>query len=79
MVSDIFNIYFFNTVVQCNSLIPPEYGEVTPSQCLNNPPYGTFCQHTCQRGYRLNGSEIRTCSSSGNWSDDSFIVCKGTK
>ncbi|XP_020610479.1 P-selectin-like isoform X2 [Orbicella faveolata] len=65
-------------VVQCSSLTSPEHGHVTPSQCLNNPPYGTLCQFTCQRGYRVNGSDIRTCSSSGNWSDNALIVCKGT-
>ncbi|XP_020610476.1 sushi, von Willebrand factor type A, EGF and pentraxin domain-containing protein 1-like isoform X1 [Orbicella faveolata] len=63
-------------VVQCSSLTSPEHGHVTPSQCLNNPPYGTLCQFTCQRGYRVNGSDIRTCSSSGNWSDNALIVCK---
>ena len=75
----IFFVLFCKTVVQCSSLTQPEYGDVTPSQCLNNPPYGTLCQYTCQKGYRVNGSQIRSCSSSGKWSYNAFVVCKGTE
>ena len=68
------------SVVQCSPLNQPEDVDVTPDQCLNNPPFGTLCQYTCKRGgYRVNGSQIRICLSSGEWSSDELVYCKGTE
>ena len=35
---------------------------------------GDTCNFTCDDGYELTGSAMRTCASSGNWSGDN-VTC----
>jgi len=37
---------------------------------------GDNCSFTCNTGYNLTGSEIRTCQNSGDWSGD-VTECTG--
>ena len=71
----LFNIFFnifFISVIDCG--IPPylDHGNVSyVSSKLNN-----VAIYTCNYGYRLEGSQHRTCLLSGHWSSE-FIVCVG--
>ena len=67
------------TVVHCRPLTAPEYGHVEPSECLHNPTYRTPCHYTCQQGYAVIGSQKKICSSSGEWSSNAVVVCKGAE
>jgi len=40
------------------------------------PSYGDTCSFTCNTGYKLIGSDTRTCQSDGNWSGHETI-CTG--
>ena len=39
------------------------------------PSYEDTCSFTCNTGYELTGSDIRTCQSNGSWSG-SDVVCR---
>ena len=39
------------------------------------PSYEDTCNFTCNTGYKLTGSDTRTCQSSGDWSG-SGVVCR---
>lgn len=45
-------------------------------QVAGAPVDGDTCNFTCDDGYDLTGSAMRTCGSSGNWSGDD-AVCTG--
>ena len=40
--------------------------------------YEDTCSFTCNTGYELTGSDIRTCQSDGNWSGTD-IVCRSLR
>ena len=39
------------------------------------PSYEDTCSFTCNTGYKLTGSDNRTCQSNGNWSG-SEVMCR---
>ena len=42
------------------------------------PTDGDTCSYTCNTGYVLSGSDMRTCESDGMW-DDADPICIGKK
>ena len=43
------------------------------------PSTGDTCTVTCNRGYVVNDSEVRTCGSNGMWSGTEAICSRGNK
>jgi len=41
------------------------------------PSYGDTCSFTCNTGYKLIGSETRTCGSDGSWSGSETMCITG--
>ena len=41
------------------------------------PSYEDTCSFTCNTGYELTSSEIRTCQSNGSWSDSDDVCRRG--
>ena len=41
------------------------------------PSYEDTCNFTCNTGYKLNGSDTRTCQSSGGWSGSGVVCGRG--
>ena len=55
--------------VHCPSLTYPNNGIINCSLGDDGiPSYEDTCSFTCNTGYELTGSDIRTCQSDGNWS-----------
>jgi len=52
--------------VPCPSLTDPKNGVMTCSDGV--PSYGDTCNFTCNTGYKLTGSNTRTCQSDESWS-----------
>ena len=50
--------------LDCGPLSNPENGYVDTSA---GSSLGKHATYTCDTGYRLNGSMIRSCNSSGHW------------
>ena len=38
---------------------------------------GDTCNFTCNTGYELTGSNVRTCQSGGSWSDNDDVCRRG--
>ena len=56
-------------LVTCPSPTRPTNGMISCSLGANNiPNAGENCTVTCNTGYDLNGSGIRTCQNDGSWS-----------
>ena len=65
-------VYFYSVsaVVDCGSLEDPANGQVEFSN--TSTTFGSTANYTCNLGYRLlDGSSIRTCEASGDWTGDS--------
>ena len=61
-------------LVSCSSLNNPTNGMINCSLGDDGAPtYEDTCSFTCNTGYDLNGSEIRTCQNDGNWSGNSTM------
>ena len=41
------------------------------------PSYKDTCSFTCNTGYELTGSDIRTCQSNGSWSGSDDVCRRG--
>jgi len=55
-------------LVVCPSLTNPRNGEITCSmKDGENPSYGDTCSLKCRIGYKVAGSNTRTCQSNGRW------------
>jgi len=61
-----------DTVVDCGNPGFIEFGSVDVPTTVE----GSLARYTCRAGYRLRGVSVRTCLSSGVWSDVS-PVCDG--
>ena len=62
-------------LVSCPSLTDPNNGTINCSlEDYGAPSYKDTCSFTCNTGYELTGSDIRTCQSDGSWSG-SDVVC----
>ncbi|KAM9186523.1 E-selectin-like isoform 2-T2 [Mergus octosetaceus] len=55
-------------VVQCEALMRPEKGSMVCSPDTRNFTYNTSCYFACSEGWKLSGSHVLKCNSSGNWS-----------
>ena len=67
----------------CDNLSTPANGEITScsSGRVGVGYEGDTCSFTCNTGYELTGSDIRTCQGDGSWSgsDGTDDVCKRGK
>ena len=67
-----------NCLVSCSSLPNPDNGIIICSLGDNGAPsYGDTCSFTCNAGYELTSSDIRTCQSDGSWSGSDVVCSKG--
>lgn len=64
--------FFVALAVDCGSLDNPVNGFVQ----FQDTTLGSPAQYTCQRGYRLVGTDVRVCTETGVWSDTAPI-CVG--
>ncbi|KAG8003638.1 E-selectin [Nibea albiflora] len=56
------------TALRCPLLEVPENGQMN---CSNSEPvYNTQCYFTCNQGYSLDGHELLTCDTYGNWTGE---------
>ena len=53
----------------------PDYGTI--SVMINNPQPGATVGFTCDDGYELLGSQIRTCLETAVWSGEA-VSCQGS-
>lgn len=61
------------TATSCPSLPDPVRGSVS----LTGTQYGDTATYTCDTGYVLSGSAVRTCQSNGRWSGEiPTCICK---
>ena len=66
-------------VVNCLSLTDPNNGIINCSLGDDNiTSYEDTCSFTCDTGYELTGSDIRTCQSDGSWSGSDAICQRGS-
>ena len=64
--------------MQCNNLSTPSNGELTSCSSGEGVGYeGDTCSFTCNTGYKLTGSDNRTCQSNGNWSGTESVCIRG--
>jgi len=69
---------FIYSGIQCNDLLTPSNGGVSCSSGREGVGYeGDTCSFTCNTGFELTGSDIRTCQSNGNWSGMATLCRKG--
>ena len=65
-------------IVSCSSLTDPNYGMINCSLGDDGvPSYEDTCSFTCNTGYELTGSDIRTCQSDGSWSGSNGVCLRG--
>ena len=65
------------STVVCSELISPNYGNISCSlEDDGVPSYEDTCSFTCNTGYKLTGSDTRTCQSNGSWSGSDDIQCQ---
>ena len=73
------NLKFNLHTVSCPSLTDPNNGVMT---CLLkadgvSSSYNDTCSFTCNTGYKLTGSDTRTCQSDGSWSGSEAMCGRG--
>ena len=59
-------IYLQLTVVSCGNPGTPANGKIAFT-AGNSYVYGNILKATCNHGYRLLGTSIRTCQANGQW------------
>ena len=59
-------LYFYPKGKSCPVLEPPTDGTVTSLSCGSS--YGSQAFLSCNEGYRLAGSRVRSCEEDGTWS-----------
>ena len=65
-------------LVQCSSLNNPNNGTISCSLGDDGViSYEDTCNFTCNIGYELTGSDIRTCQSDGYWSGTDSVCRRG--
>ena len=64
--------------MNCSALNDPSNGMITCSLGDDGvPSYEDTCSFTCNTGYELTGSDIRTCQSDGSWSGNDDVCRRG--
>ena len=63
--------------VHCPPLTNPDNGVIDCSLEDEIPSYEDTCSFTCNTGYKLTGSDTRTCQSDGRWSNTEAICIAG--
>lgn len=63
------------TVISCEQLVSPLNGQVSVSG--DNRP-GSVATYSCNQGFDLEGSSVRTCGSDGSYSGQA-PVCRGVQ
>ena len=72
------NVLMYLLLVTCPSLIAPTNGMISCSLGgTNTPNPGESCTFTCNAGYELNGSGIRSCQNHGSWSGSDATCSTG--
>ena len=62
----------------CPSLNDPSNGMIScPLGGDGVPDPGDTCTYTCNTGYELTGSSVRTCQSDGSWSNGAPMCSRG--
>lgn len=58
--------------ITCPPLAEVRDGIVVPARCTEKEvPFGTTCQTSCLRGYKLRGPSAKQCTPDGTWSSES--------
>ena len=66
------------TYIRCDNLLIPANGSISCSSDRVGVGYeGDTCSFTCNTGYKLMGSDTRTCQSDGSWTGIEVICRKG--
>jgi len=75
-------LFLFHVDTQCVTLAPPSNN--LEMLCFNGSTYttgvgyeGDTCYFTCNTGYELTGSDIRTCQSDASWNGTDTKCRKG--
>ena len=69
---------FIVLLVTCSQLTAPSNGMIKCSvKDGGDPSYEDTCNFTCNAGYKLTGSNTRTCQSNGNWSGSTAMCTRG--
>ncbi|XP_066451079.1 P-selectin-like [Eleutherodactylus coqui] len=58
------------TAVTCGALDSPLQGSFACSHPWAKNSYGSTCVFTCSEGWKLNGSDVTTCESTGQWTEN---------
>ena len=67
-----------NSIVNCLILNMPTNGVISCSLRDDGVySYEDTCSFTCNTGYELTGSNIRTCRSDGSWSGSDVVCSRG--
>ena len=65
-------------LVQCPPLTNPNNGMINCSLGDDGfPSYEDTCSFTCNTGYKITGSDTRTCQSDENWSGTKVMCRRG--
>ena len=67
------HLFLIYIVVNCGPLANPANGQVSHTA---GTTYGQRATYSCNTGYHLGGSSIRTCQATGMWSE-SAPTCQG--
>ncbi|XP_075689585.1 E-selectin-like [Rhinoderma darwinii] len=58
------------TAVTCEALGSPQQGSFTCNHLWAENSFGSTCEFTCSEGWKLKGSNVTTCGSTGQWTED---------
>ena len=71
-------LHLSSPLVLCSSLSGPDNGTINCSLGDDGiPSYEDTCSFTCNTGYELTGSDIRTCQRDGSWSGSNSMCSRG--
>ena len=72
-------IAFILYIVQCRELTDPMNGMISCSLGDDGVSlYEDTCSFTCNTGYKLTGSDTRTCQGNGSWSGSDVTCTRGS-
>jgi len=72
------NKYLYD-IVHCDNLTDPNNGMINCSLGSDGVlSYEDTCNFTCKAGFKLTGSDTRTCQSNGHW-NGTQTMCKRSK